>query len=632
MDTIRNLGDLAAASGKNVMQAIEAYSNMITGRTGIAVKQFRALLISTDDWTREIGKSVLQNTGDVTASVEEMINALPRIIARKNFIGLMDKQSQTLLGRVSNLEDAWQQLMATIGDEFMASAKNAVQWLIETFETLKVEVPRLIGMLKDLGSILYHIGGAWAVWKIGVKTMTLFNTAVILMRMPLAGLVSMVTKTKVALTGLTAAQYSAGLAAVDLHKNATGLQKRLFSLFAMIRSHPIFSWIVALSAVATAIYFVVKATEENLAVQAKAAEQAVKNTKAQKDEAKILLEGKKLRNDLLDSYVELADKTNRTAEENEEYEKTIIGLRQEFPHLIKQIEDGTFTTEEAQKMAGQYRREINYLQKEIRGFDTKMFQEQIKAMKLNFSVAIKKMREDADDLVGIWDRVIFAMAKGGSGFERSGPDPITDEMRKALEKSTFGFRDAVNDYADEMERLSESGDVPKIRKKMQEMLNKLSDPEFGEIDTDKWRKTIKDMAKQRIDVINKELSGVYESELLTMDRILTEKLRNVKKPDITWYQKYLKDIRAKLAKVNAREDFEQEGVGTIKIAVEGIDKDDTFRLTEQKAQAVTTLLQNIESNLSRGLEGLEKEAEEKSTKAGKERLARLKAFEEEYKK
>jgi len=59
LEVIANLGDLAAASGKDVMQAVEAYTNLVTGRTGIAIKQFRAMLISTRDWTREIGKSVL---------------------------------------------------------------------------------------------------------------------------------------------------------------------------------------------------------------------------------------------------------------------------------------------------------------------------------------------------------------------------------------------------------------------------------------------------------------------------------------------------------------------------------------------------------------------------------------------
>lgn len=141
LNTIRNLGDLAAASGKDVTQAVEAYSNLVTGRTGIAVKQFRALLISNADWIRETGKQVLKNVGGVKATTQEILDALPRILAKKNFIGLMDEQSKTFLGRLTNLEDSIQTFLARVGENFLNTSKNIVVGLTNIFNafTLKAQ-------------------------------------------------------------------------------------------------------------------------------------------------------------------------------------------------------------------------------------------------------------------------------------------------------------------------------------------------------------------------------------------------------------------------------------------------------------------------------------------------------------
>lgn len=136
LETIKMLGDLAAASGKDVMQAVEAYTNLVTGRTGIAVKQFRAMLIATNDWVRTTGKQVLTTGKGVKASIEEMVDALPKIIEAKGFTGLMQEQSKTLAGMWTNLQDAIQKFLASFGDKQMGAAKKTVSALITLFNTL----------------------------------------------------------------------------------------------------------------------------------------------------------------------------------------------------------------------------------------------------------------------------------------------------------------------------------------------------------------------------------------------------------------------------------------------------------------------------------------------------------------
>ncbi|NUQ83025.1 MAG: hypothetical protein HUU10_15590 [Bacteroidetes bacterium] len=124
-DNLRMLGDLASASGKPMEQALSAFAKMSSGQKGIAVDMFRDLLITTDDWQRATGKGISAN-GELLASTEELLTALPRILQEKNFSGMMEMQAQTFNGAVSNMQDAIGQLMTKLGDELLPVAKSAV--------------------------------------------------------------------------------------------------------------------------------------------------------------------------------------------------------------------------------------------------------------------------------------------------------------------------------------------------------------------------------------------------------------------------------------------------------------------------------------------------------------------------
>jgi len=114
-ENLNMLGDLAAASGKPMEQVIDAYSRLAIGQKSQAMLSFRSLLISTEDWANATGKG-LDKHGNLQASTEEMIKALPKIMKAKGYVDMMANQSETTSGKVANLEDAYYQLNVAIGE------------------------------------------------------------------------------------------------------------------------------------------------------------------------------------------------------------------------------------------------------------------------------------------------------------------------------------------------------------------------------------------------------------------------------------------------------------------------------------------------------------------------------------
>ena len=157
------LGDLAAASGKPMEQALSAYAKMASGQKGIAVDMFRDLMITTDDWVKATGKG-LDKSGSLKATTSEMLEALPKIMEAKGYLGMMASQANTTQGKIANLEDGIFQLKAALGDRlnptvssFAVNAGNAVdkvrRWveipLEQKIAAEKIELNTLVGVLTD---------------------------------------------------------------------------------------------------------------------------------------------------------------------------------------------------------------------------------------------------------------------------------------------------------------------------------------------------------------------------------------------------------------------------------------------------------------------------------------------------
>lgn len=146
-ETLTMLGDLAAASGKPFEQVMGAYAKMASGQKGIAVDMFRDLLITTDDWTKATGKGKAAS-GEMLATTEELLQALPKVMKSKGFFGLMARQSQTTEGKVANLEDAVFSLKASIGERLAPAVKGTVsameKWVSSMDRAIKIPIEQKI--------------------------------------------------------------------------------------------------------------------------------------------------------------------------------------------------------------------------------------------------------------------------------------------------------------------------------------------------------------------------------------------------------------------------------------------------------------------------------------------------------
>lgn len=141
-DNVKMLGDLAAASGKPMEQAMSAFSKMASGQKGIAVDMFRDLMITVDDWTKATGKGV-SKSGELLASTDELLAALPKIMKSKGYFGMMATQAETTAGKLSNLEDNAYQLKVAFGERLQPTLRELMDEGNRAIDVVKrwVEIP-----------------------------------------------------------------------------------------------------------------------------------------------------------------------------------------------------------------------------------------------------------------------------------------------------------------------------------------------------------------------------------------------------------------------------------------------------------------------------------------------------------
>ena len=133
------LGDLSAAAGKPIDQVTGAFAKLVSGQKGEAVNMFRDLLISTKDWTAATGKGI-KKSGELMATTDEMIAALPKILAAKGFTGMMNNLSKTNEGISSNFKDTITRFKQGVGgillpawNKFLIVMTDVVSKFADTF-------------------------------------------------------------------------------------------------------------------------------------------------------------------------------------------------------------------------------------------------------------------------------------------------------------------------------------------------------------------------------------------------------------------------------------------------------------------------------------------------------------------
>ena len=117
-EMMTTLGDLAAASGKPIEQVLGAFAKLTTGQIGDAKMQFQDLLVSAKDWDKALA--------GMPETAENMIKVLPQVLKDKAFTGMMDEQSKSLEGILSNLADAQAGMERSVGMVFLPAVKEAI--------------------------------------------------------------------------------------------------------------------------------------------------------------------------------------------------------------------------------------------------------------------------------------------------------------------------------------------------------------------------------------------------------------------------------------------------------------------------------------------------------------------------
>lgn len=145
--TLTTLGDTASAMGKDVVEAVEALADAVTGENE-RLKEFGVKASKNGDkityaWSDSSGKArhiVINNNKDI---IQSTLNA----IFNEKYAGAMDKQSKTWNGLMSNISDKWtlfQQDFMTEGGLF-----NYLKALLKTFSDTFSEI---LGKGKDSAS------------------------------------------------------------------------------------------------------------------------------------------------------------------------------------------------------------------------------------------------------------------------------------------------------------------------------------------------------------------------------------------------------------------------------------------------------------------------------------------------
>ena len=169
--TLTALGNASSAMGKDIVQAVEAMADAVTGENE-RLKEFGIKASKAGDtiaysWADSSGKAreiVIKNNKDI---IQSTLNA----IFNEKYIGAMDAQSKTWAGMISNMSDSWTNFQKDIMDQglfnymkamlkvggdmmseiFSDAAGGAKEWSKSIIAGIESTI-RGIGILKDAWS------------------------------------------------------------------------------------------------------------------------------------------------------------------------------------------------------------------------------------------------------------------------------------------------------------------------------------------------------------------------------------------------------------------------------------------------------------------------------------------------
>ncbi len=145
-----DIGDMAAALGKPLMQAVEAIADAQTGELE-RLKEFGITKQMLIQQAAEMGKGEIVNAQGQITDLQAMNDALIAII-RERYHGAMEAQSKTLNGMISNLKDWLGSSGRILGENIFENVKTQLDELLVSVEQLS-DSGQLEAWGKKIGSI-----------------------------------------------------------------------------------------------------------------------------------------------------------------------------------------------------------------------------------------------------------------------------------------------------------------------------------------------------------------------------------------------------------------------------------------------------------------------------------------------
>ena len=150
IDKMRMLGDVASSLGAGFEQTAEAFKDLAVGQT----KRIEEIGISAEQANGKIKLSFRGVTIEVEKNAEGVQKALETYSQLNGVLGSTDAVSKTLGGQVSNLKDAWDNFLLTLGQ----SSGGVLSFVVTSLTSL-------LTTLSNLGNELDIIGNKLAPWR-----------------------------------------------------------------------------------------------------------------------------------------------------------------------------------------------------------------------------------------------------------------------------------------------------------------------------------------------------------------------------------------------------------------------------------------------------------------------------------
>lgn len=142
--TLTQLGDLSQGSVDKLNRISLAYGQMLT-KGKVTGEELRQMTEAGVPLTQALADNMGKSTAELSKLIEKGSVGIPELDAAiaslttgtGKFAGMMEKQSQTLLGRWSTLKDNMGQFARDMGEEAFEETKSSLEDISSEFETMK---------------------------------------------------------------------------------------------------------------------------------------------------------------------------------------------------------------------------------------------------------------------------------------------------------------------------------------------------------------------------------------------------------------------------------------------------------------------------------------------------------------